>query len=847
MIEIRGARTNNLCNVSVDLPYERLTVITGVSGSGKSSLAFDTLFAEAQRQYIDSLSVYARQYVNPLPRPDLDSIRGLQPTLCIDQRPPALNPRSTVGTLTEIYDYLRLLFARLGTPHCVRCHRVIQQQSTPEIVRALLSLPSQTRLMIMAPLVREQAGDHRSSMHSLQQAGLVRMRIDGQLFEVDSPPTLAPQSPHTIEAVIDRFLLREDTESRLREAVSMALRLSQGLVSLSYLLPESENDWQEQLYSTRFTCSDCNIGYAPIEPRTFSFNSPYGACPVCDGTGSMRSRDETPQPKKAAQDEDGDASDGDAMLQAECCSACQGTRLKPEALAVRIQDCNIADLSSMDIERLLPWFENLTWPEVTSPIAKPLQDNILHRLRFLHRVGVGYLTLQRTADSLSGGELQRTRLATSIGSGLIGVCYVLDEPSIGLHPRDNQRLIDALRDLQRQGNTLVVVEHDEAMIREADYLIDMGPGAGKLGGQVLAHGSPQHVQASPHSATATYLRGEQQASHPFNRPYRKQPMLELFGAAANNLKQIDVQFPLARLIGVTGVSGSGKSSLIQDCLLPAMANALGWPKRRSPPIERLEGAEQLQRMIAIDQRPIGRSPRSTPATYCGIFDEIRKVFASTRDAKQRGFTAQRFSFNAGTGRCATCQGQGRVRLEMSFLSDLFITCQECEGRRFNRQTLQVRYRDRSIADCLEMDVKTAADFFQNFVKIHRPLACLSQVGLDYLALGQPSTTVSGGEAQRIKLANELAKTDSGKTLYVLDEPTTGLHFEDVRRLIEVLQQLVEKGSTVIVIEHNLDVIRSCDYLIDLGPEGGSGGGQLLACGSPKEIASYPQSITGRWL
>lgn len=841
-IRISGARTHNLKNVSLDIAHGELTVLTGVSGSGKSSLAFDTLYAEGQRQYIASLSTYARQFLNQLQRPDVDSIEGMQPTLCIDQRLGAANPRSTVATVTEIYDYLRLLMARVGTPGCPSCGQSIDQQSDQQIHRSLLSLAEGTRLVLLAPMVRGRKGAHRETLQAIRQAGLVKARIDNELVDMDAVPQLAVRQNHTIEAVVDKIIVRPGAEERLAESLQVALRLARGLVSVSYLLPEAidpSGSWHEQLFSTRYSCPTCQISLAEIEPRTFSFNSPYGACQFCGGQGV-----ESTASAAAELSTDLQAKRGLTSV----CSHCHGARLRPEALAVRLHGRNIFQICTQSIAQSLTWIEQLQFAPDQQPVAQPILAEMLHRLRFLERVGVGYLTLARSADSLSGGELQRVRLATCIGSGLVGVCYILDEPSIGLHQRDNDRLIESLRDLQRQGNTVLVVEHDEAMMRQADFLVDMGPGAGRDGGEIVAAGTPDEVARHPHSLTAAYLNGAKQVvpDKP-RRPFSSGPAIALQGANLHNLKHVDVVIPLGLLVGITGVSGSGKSSLIAHTLVPALTAATGQSTAPTGPYSQLSGVELIDKLIEISQAPIGRTPRSTPATYCGVFDLIRAVWANTRYAKQRGYNSGRFSFNSGSGRCPQCQGQGQEKIEMNFLPDLFVTCSACNGLRFNRQTLQVRYRDKSIADVLDMSISEAVVFFENFQKISRLLGCLEQVGLGYLQLGQSSITLSGGEAQRIKLATELARPATGRTVYFLDEPTTGLHFEDVRRLIGVLDSLVAQGNTVIVIEHNLDVIRACDWLIDLGPEGGPAGGEIVGTGTPEQLSQNRASLTGRYL
>lgn len=919
-IVVRGARTHNLKSVDIDLPHNQLTVITGVSGSGKSSLAFDTVYAEGQRQYIESLSVYARQFLDQLQRPDVDSITGLQPTLCIDQRTGVANPRSTVATVTEVYDYLRLLMARVGSPTCFECGLAIAQQSAEQIQATLMRLPESTKVVLMAPIVRGRRGAHRDELNAIRKAGLVKVRVDGEQYEIENVPDLEIRKNHTIEAIVDKLIIRPGVESRLAESLQVALRLADGLVSASCQTARSQPEiqsgseaWNDLLFSTKYACPNCGVNYAEVEPRTFSFNSPYGACQQCDGVGQQNQfdpeliiRDWSQSPangaivpwsaadtaakrrlrkpfeallvaqggawesalsilKPAAQRKfvaglveqltelydrlaEEDRSWLAAFQQSLACPACHGSRLRKEALAVRLAGKSIFEICSLSISELEAWFAAVEFAPDQQQIASPILSDVLHRVRFLNKVGLGYLTLSRAADSLSGGELQRVRLATSIGSGLVGVGYILDEPSIGLHQRDNDRLIESLQDLQQQGNTVIVVEHDEAMMRASQYLIDMGPGAGKQGGTIVAAGRPEDVAAQAGSLTAAYLRGELQIEPPSApRTPHAQPRLTLTGATLHNLQNVTVSIPLGCLVGITGVSGSGKSSLIGETLVPALARQLGQAAGRVGPYQSLKGFENIDKLIEITQEPIGRSPRSTPATYCGVFDLIRVVWANTRDAKQRGFSSSRFSFNTGDGRCPQCQGQGQEKIEMNFLADLYVNCSMCNGLRYNRQTLQIRYRDRSIADVLAMNVDEAVEFFVNFPKIYRFLVSLQQVGLGYVALGQSSSTLSGGEAQRIKLATELARSETGRTIYFLDEPTTGLHFADVRRLMSVLNGLVERGNTVIVIEHNLDVIRACDWLVDLGPDGGSGGGRIVGSGTPHELKLVTESITGRYI
>ncbi len=921
-IRIRGCRVHNLQNIDLDIPRDRLVVITGPSGSGKSSLAFDTLFAEGQRQYIESLSVYARQFLHQMERPDVDLIEGLQPTICIDQRGGSQNPRSTVATVTEIYDHLRLMMARLGEPFCYQCGTPISQQLPEQILATVMALPEGTKAVIMAPLVRGRKGQHEEVLATIRKAGFVRARVDGEVYEVDAVPKLVKQKNHTIEAVVDRIIVRENMRNRLADSIQLALKHSEGLVGLAYLPPDQPSgEWLDRIFSTEYACPNCKLSYEELQPRTFSFNSPYGACPECDGLGAKHSFDPdlvlpdrrlsisagaiapwrngrgtsrsaerklvtafarrvgfrlgTPlaklKPKmlQALLEGDRDGFPGllallereyeaaetaevreslDAFRGAVACPACGGARLRPEARSVLLAGRPIQDIVSLTVERAREFFTGLEFPTEQRPIATPLLQEIVSRLEFLDKVGLPYLTLDRSADSLSGGELQRIRLATGIGSGLVGVCYVLDEPSIGLHPRDNGRLIEALRDLQQQGNTVLVVEHDEAVMREADQLIDVGPGAGAHGGRIVAQGTPDEVARDPQSLTGRYLSGE--LSIPRVDERRKVNLkraISLEGVTTNNLKNVDALFPLSVLVCVTGVSGSGKSSLLTETLARALTRHLlgGGPK--PGPFERIRGMQHIDKFVDVDQTPIGRTPRSNPATYTGVFDEIRKVFAQTRESRLRGYQAGRFSFNVKGGRCEECQGQGLQKIEMNFLPDLYVQCPTCRGARFNRQTLEVHYRDRSIADVLDMRVDEGRAFFENFPVIHRMLESLHEVGLGYLTLGQSCTTLSGGEAQRIKLATELGRVETGKTLYLLDEPTTGLHFDDVRQLLKVLGRLVDLGNTVIVIEHNLDVIQSADWIIDLGPEGGEGGGQILAAGTPEEIAALEGNATGRYL
>ena len=926
-IRIRGARANNLKNVDLDIPRQQLVVMTGVSGSGKSSLAFDTLYAEGQRQYIESLSVYARQYIRQMERPDVDLIDGLQPTVCIDQRPGAHNPRSTVATVTEIYDYLRLLISRLGSAYCYSCGEPIRQQNPQEIHARLMRMPEGTKAMIMAPLVRGRRGQHRELLEQIRKAGLVRARIDGEVFDIGSFPELNARKVHHIEAIVDRVIIRESVADRIEESSRLALKIGEGRMIVCYLdindtTPERpQGCWKDALFSTLHACPSCEISFEELEPRTFSFNSPYGACLECEGLGVREQFD----PESVVSDMSLSLADGAlapyrnatarqlAKLQDELepffqshrslqwdtplcefkpsqwekflhgsgrhigllnvlekdfstvtkasrrelleqyrdrvtCHACNGSRLRPEALSVRLGELAIHEITRMDVNASLDFFQSLKFDEEEQPIATPVLDEITNRLAFLKKVGADYLTLDRPAHTLSGGELQRVRLATSIGSALVGVCYVLDEPSIGLHQRDNDRLIQSLRDLQQLGNTVLVVEHDEAMMRAADVLIDIGPAAGDHGGRIVAHGKPDTVAGASESLTAQYLSQRQAIEVPRKRrKTAKSRSLTLTGASLNNLDNVDVRFPLGVLVCVTGVSGSGKSSLVNETLARALKRRVDKSGPRPGPHDGLRGASQVDKVIDIDQSPIGRTPRSNPATYTGAFDEVRKVFANTREAKHRGYRASRFSFNVKGGRCEECQGQGVKKIEMNFLADLYVQCDVCRGARFNRQTLKVKYRGKSIADVLAMPVEEARDFFENFSQLHRLLDSLAAVGLGYLPLGQPSTTLSGGEAQRIKLATQLARADTGQTVYLLDEPTTGLHFHDIKCLLDVLHQLVDRGNSIIVIEHNLDVVKSADWVIDMGPEGGAGGGRVIAEGTPEDITHVKESHTGRFL
>ncbi len=980
-IRIRGAREHNLQNLDVDIPRDQLVVVTGLSGSGKSTLAFDTVYAEGQRKYVESLSTYARQFLEQLQKPDVDEIEGLPPTIAIEQRSASSNPRSIVATTTEIYDYLRVLFARAGTPHCWVCGRKISSQSSSQIVDDIMQLPAGSKVMILSPLVRGQKGEHKEVFGAIHKQGFVRARVDGQIIELNSPqsaPKLQKTFAHNVEAIVDRLVLKPEIRSRLADSVETALKLSQGLVIVTVGQPN--NAWVDQVYSEKFACPEHpHISLGELEPRIFSFNSPHGACPSCHGLGttcefdpelivsddslslengaieawrkngkrmniwysrilrdfcrSFRVSYTAPYnefPKKVQQilmygtDKKGDMGTGvdfegvipnlqrrfentesewvktrlHQYMSDQLCKACGGTRLRPEALAVRLHTQNtgdgplceetvettngkkgkkkngasnsvaeaavsekpaaalphlpghsIHDVTCMTVERARAFFENVKLSSEGAVIAEPIVKEIKSRLGFMHDVGLGYLTLDRRTATLSGGEAQRIRLATQVGSKLVGVCYVLDEPTIGLHQRDNTRLIRTLRKLCDLGNTVIIVEHDEDCIRSSDYLIDIGPGAGSHGGKVVCAGPMPQVLESRQSTTIKYLTGEYSiAVPPHRRPVDPaKACIELKGARENNLKNIDVRVPMGGLVCITGVSGSGKSTLINQTLLPALKRKIYGSRVKAGAHKQLNGIAKLDKVIEIDQSPIGRTPRSNPATYTGVFDEIRKVFALTREAKIRGYEAGRFSFNVKGGRCEACQGQGQKLIEMHFLPDVFVDCEVCHGKRYNAETLEIHYRGKNIADILAMTVEEAVGFFENFPKILQMLKALADVGLTYVHLGQPSTQLSGGEAQRVKLATELGKTATGHTLYVLDEPTTGLHFADIHNLLNVLNRLADMGNTIIVIEHNLDVIKCADWLIDMGPEGGEGGGRIVAEGTPEQIAEVEESYTGQYL
>lgn len=921
-IVVSGARTHNLKNVSLTLPHDRLTVITGPSGSGKSSLALDTVFAESQRQYLETLSLFARQFIEQLPRPDVDSIEGLLPALRVDQQALVSQPRSTVGTLTEIHDYLRILFARAGEMRCPGCGDPIRQQTPEQIARWVLGLTEGTKLILLAPLVRGRRGKHEEILERVRTERLVRVRVDGQLCDIDQVPPLNPKQLHDLEAVTDRLVVRQGIEARLTESLDVALRLSGGTVIVSWPGEGSPAVWQDRLFSTRNACPRCERSFPELEPRSFSFNSPYGACPACQGMGqsdrfepeqifgqpgqslssglirvwrgwsktavgkqlerlsailavaklpvdlpwsewTARQRElfwngSTKPPASGLRDlletdfvETERAEYFDQLEAARIrstCEACQGARLNELARAVDLCGWSIDRLSRQPLETTRRWFaEELRTDSAQAAVTKPVLREIRSRLEFLCRVGLGYLTLDRPVETLSGGEHQRVRLASCIGAGLTNVCFVLDEPSMGLHARDTQRLVELLGELRDSGNTILVVEHDETMMRAADWLVDMGPGAGRYGGEVVDAGGPGEVAARGLGSTGRYLAQTQRAAKGRSRRDAAGAAIRIRGATANNLQQLDVDLPWGGLVGVCGVSGSGKSTLVHEILVPAVRRQLGWSVSGSSATAEVSGLEPIRRLVNIDQRPIGRTPRGCPATYCGVFDEIRKTFAATKLAKQLGYGPQRFSFNSAAGWCPDCRGHGLKRVEMKFLPDLFVDCGTCRGARFNQQTLQVRFRERTIAEVLEMSVAEACEEFAGLSRIREGVEALREVGLGYLQLGQPSTTLSGGEAQRVKLAAELVTREGNGVLYVLDEPTTGLHFDDVERLLGVLQKLVDLGNTVLVIEHHLDVLAAADWLVELGPEGGASGGKVVAAGTPEQIAARKDSPTGRFL
>ena len=909
-IAVRGARVHNLKNIDVDIPRQKLVVITGLSGSGKSSLAFDTIYAEGQRRYVESLSAYARQFLEQMEKPDVDLIDGLSPAISIEQKTTGSNPRSTVGTVTEIYDYLRLLFANIGVPHCPNCGKEIASQSLERIVDMVMLYPQDERINVLAPIVRGRKGEFKKELAALRQRGYTKARVDGQFRSLEEDIKLDRRRNHTIEVVVDRVIVRGGVERRLTESVDTALQLADDIVVIN------SYEGGDRLFSRRLACVDCGLSMPEMTPRAFSFNSPHGACPECQGLGAMIDFD----PARVVPDESRSLAEGAIapwsrgdkklvrdQLQAlsrdfgidlnmpfgklprkareillfgggkqfeglipnlrrrfdegswaeqeelepyrslRPCATCHGQRLKQQSLSVKVKGRTIADYVNLPISEALDVFDDLYLTDREAIIAERILKEIQERLRFLHDVGVGYLTLGRSAATLSGGEGQRIRLATQIGANLTGVLYVLDEPSIGLHQRDNRKLLSTLSRLRDLGNTVIVVEHDEETIRVADYVIDLGPGAGDLGGHVIFQGTPKALMEDPESITGAYLVGTRSIPTPKARRPSLKGELIIRGARENNLKTIDVAIPLGVLTAVTGVSGSGKSTLVNDILYKSLARTLYKAADEPGAHDRIEGIELIDKVIEIDQSPIGRTPRSNPATYTGLFTFIRDLFAMMPEAKTRGFKPGRFSFNVKGGRCEACQGDGVIAIEMHFLPDVYVTCEQCKGRRYNRETLEIKYRGKSIADVLDLTVDQAVPLLENFPAIANKLRTLQDVGLGYIELGQSATTLSGGEAQRVKLAKELSKRGTGRTLYILDEPTTGLHFEDTRKLLDVLTKLVDQGNTIVVIEHNLDVIKSADHVIDLGPEGGVGGGRIVAAGSPEEVAQQEGSATGRFL
>lgn len=929
-IRIRGARQHNLKNINLDIPRDKMVVITGLSGSGKSSLAFDTIYAEGQRRYMESLSSYARQFLGQMDKPDVDYIEGLSPAISIDQKTTSRNPRSTVGTVTEIYDYLRLLFARVGHPHCPRCGKPVNQQSLDQMLDQLLALPERTKLLIMAQAVRGKKGEHKKLLEHIRKEGYTRLRIDGEIRDAGEEIQLEKNKKHTIEVVIDRLIIRPEIRPRMAESMEVALKMGQGVAYVQIV------DGEQLMFSQNFACEDCGISLPEITPRMFSFNSPFGACPVCSGLGSQMEMDlELVLPDKAKSLAEGaiapmstnvkgyymrqmDAlvqkygctldtpwqempaklqqkllygtgeeilefgyenmfgqykihripfegvmnilnrryreSESDTMreeyenyMSVNLCPECHGARLKPEVLAVTIGGKNIQQVTDMPVAQCQEFFQQVEFSDRERTIGQQVLKEINARLGFLAKVGLEYLTLSRAAGTLSGGEAQRIRLATQIGSGLVGVLYILDEPSIGLHQRDNNKLLEALKNLRNMGNTLLVVEHDEDTMRVADHIVDIGPGAGSQGGYVVAQGTAEEIMAMPESVTGQYLSHKKFIPVPEKRRQGNGNFLEILGAEENNLKNVHLKLPLGVFTVITGVSGSGKSTLINEILYKAVASKLYRIKGRPGKFKKLLGMENVDKVIDIDQSPIGRTPRSNPATYTGVFDLIRTLFSQCSEAKMRGYKPGRFSFNIKGGRCETCKGDGIIKIEMHFLSDVYVPCEVCGGARYNQETLEVKYKGKSIADVLDMTIEEAVEFFKNVPRIANKLQVLQDVGLGYVKLGQSATTLSGGEAQRVKLATELSRRSTGRTLYILDEPTTGLHTADIHKLLEILQRLVDGGDSVVVIEHNLDVIKSADYIVDLGPEGGDKGGTIVAQGTPEEIVKVKASYTGKFL
>ena len=834
-IVIKGAREHNLKNIDVEIPRDKLVVITGLSGSGKSSLAFDTIYAEGQRRYVESLSAYARQFLEQMGKPDVDSIEGLSPAISIEQKSTSHNPRSTVGTVTEIYDYLRLLFARVGHPYCFQCGEEIAAQTVQQMVDAIASLPEGVKFQILAPIVRGRKGEYRKELLEMRKAGYVRARVDGKIVDLGEDITLDKQKKHTIEIIVDRLVMKpgDALMRRLADSVETSVKLTGGLVGI---LTE---DGQTRLYSDRLACIKCGVSYPEVTPRVFSFNSPHGACPACDGIGYAMGKGTVPL-------SEGGLSPEEDFTLLEPCSVCHGARLRPESLSIKLAKKSIAEVTGLSVRAAAEFFHTLKFSDRELVIAHRILKEIRERLGFLVNVGLDYLTLDRAAATLSGGEGQRIRLATQIGSGLVGVLYILDEPSIGLHQRDNRRLLQTLLRLRDLGNTVVVVEHDAETMIAADHILDMGPGAGSQGGHVIAQGTPQHVMGDPNSLTGQYLRGVQTVSVPL-RQRKPRGTLSVVEAQKHNLKNVTARIPLGLLTCVTGVSGSGKSTLVLEVLFHSLSQLLYHKKPKIDGCKELKGVDALDKVIDIDQSPIGRTPRSNPATYTGLFGYIRDLYSNLPESRVRGYKPGRYSFNVKGGRCEACQGDGLIKIEMHFLPDVYVTCEVCKGQRYNRETLEILHKGKSIADVLNMTVDDALEFFEHIPLIKTKLQTLHDVGLHYVKLGQSATTLSGGEAQRVKLSRELSKRATGRTMYILDEPTTGLHFADVQRLLDVLDRLVEAGNTVLVIEHNLDVIKNADWIIDLGPEGGDRGGEIVAEGPPKEIAKAKRSYTGQVL
>lgn len=928
-IVIKGAKEHNLKNLDIEIPRDKLVIITGLSGSGKSSLAFDTIYAEGQRRYVESLSAYARQFLEQMEKPDVESIEGLSPAISIEQKTTSKNPRSTVGTITEIYDYLRLLFARIGHPHCYKCGEQIVSQTISQMVDRVMMLPEKTRIMVMAPVIRGRKGEYRKELDGFRKEGFVRVKIDGELRELSEDIELDKKKKHNIEVVVDRLIIKEDIETRLADSLETALKLAGGLSIVE------EIEGERHIFSEKFACIDCGISYPEISPRMFSFNNPHGACPECDGLGTKRFFDPAliipdnklsikegaiaPWEKKSSlyyqqmleaiakhyefdiytpmvklpekivdillngsgreeinffyekndrrhyftrpfegiiktlsrryleTESDASREEIERFMNSQPCPGCKGARLKKESLSITVSSRQINEITSLSIKDARLFFDELSLSEKEEEIGRRILKEINERLEFLVNVGLDYLTLDRTSATLSGGEGQRIRLATQIGSSLVGVLYILDEPSIGLHQRDNGRLIKTLKRLRDIGNTVLVVEHDEETIMEADHVIDMGPGAGLHGGEVVSEGTPSEIMKSEKSLTGKYLSGKVSIAVPGKRRKGSGQSIKIKGASGHNLKNINVSFPIGKITCVTGVSGSGKSTLVIDTLYKALARQLYRSKETPEPATSITGLKYIDKVIDIDQSPIGRTPRSNPATYTGLFTPLRELFAQLPEAKARGYKPGRFSFNVKGGRCEACSGDGIIKIEMHFLPDIYVQCEVCKGHRYNRETMEIKYKGKNISDLLEMTVEEALDFFRNIPSILSKLQTMNDVGLAYIKLGQAATTLSGGEAQRIKLSKELSKRNTGKTIYILDEPTTGLHFDDIRKLLEVLNRLADKGNTIIIIEHNLDVIKTSDYIIDIGPEGGDGGGEIIAKGTPEEIIKCQKSFTGKYL